>query len=133
MAAPKILTQEEIEALTANDARQTDKIILMAVNDLSAAFIDFRDKDFPDHAKAEEDLNKRIMSVLEEVGDKELARKRMEYIDTLIAKNKERTEMYRHVSKAGIIFVLVAFVGFLGRSVWMSVVEAVQHTHSGKQ
>ena len=134
MTAPKILTAEEIAALIGQDARQTDKIILTAVNDLSAAFLDFRYKDFPDHALAEEALNKKIMGVLEEVGDKELARKRMEYIDTLIARNKDRSEMYRHVSRAGAWFVLAAFLVFLGKSLWLGIVDAVGQTyyHGGK-
>jgi hypothetical protein len=116
---PKVLTEAEIEAMLHGDRRGIDKMLLTQINGLSAAFIGFRYKDFPDHAAHEEKLHRSMAEIIDELGTKEEIRARVAFIDAAAAAATDRSKLYndlrsdlaKHTLK-GLLIVLVGLVAY---------------------
>jgi hypothetical protein len=116
---PKVLTESEIEAMLHGDRRGIDKMLLTQINGLSAAFIGFRYRDFPEHAEHEEKLHRSMSEILSELGTKEEVRARIAFIDAAAKAANERSKLFsdlrsdlaKHTMK-GLIGVLLFLIGY---------------------
>lgn len=120
---PKVYNEEEIELLVSGESRKVDRHTFVMVNNLTAAFLNFQNKVFPEHAKTEEELHRTSSRILSELGNPELLKKRMQYLDKLIERQEVRNRMMISVATSGLAWALILFLGFLG----VSMIQSVRH------
>lgn len=124
---PRILTDEEIDAMLDGDRRKVDRVQLTLVNDLAKAFVEFRYEDFPMHAREEE-------KVLEALGkDPEKIRERREFVETLIERQRTRNAMMRKVSEGAALWAVILFLTFLGILFKDAIVHWLQDVTAARQ
>jgi len=111
---PRVLSCEEIEMYLKGDRREIDRLILMSINRMAAAFLS--------HSKTEEDIKRDLL----DIGGMALIKERAAFVDSLIDKNNNRSDMMRKVSQSGIVWALLAFLGFLAVASWEAIVHAVK-------
>lgn len=92
---PTIYSPEAIEVLLDGSRRQIDKLLLQGLNDLSKAFVDFRDSEFRPHVEEE----KLLQSALGTPADVE---RRRQWLDLQIAKEETCARIRAKVMEATI-------------------------------
>lgn len=114
---PRVLSDDEIDALLDGDRRKIDRVLMTLMNDTAVALMEFRYQDFPMHAEDEKKLIEAVKDRAEEfhraLGEPKSVSKRAEFIDTLIEEKKARRDMMRHVAKGLALWAVIGFGVFL--------------------
>lgn len=123
---PKVLSDTEIDALLQGSNRTTDRVILEAINGLTRSFLDFKNIEFPGHAKREEEQNRDYHEFVQASGGVDLARARALWIDTQIEAQRDRTAMMRRVRDSVLIWVVILFIGYMALSVYQNLKDELK-------
>lgn len=111
---PRILADDEIELYLNGDRREVDRLMLYSLNRLAAALLP--------HIMSENDFKTR----LDQLGGIEGIAARAAYVDSLIKKNTAKAMMMEKVSQGTVLWVVLAFLGFVALSVWDSLIHAIK-------
>lgn len=111
---PRVLSEEEIEMYLKSDRREVDRLILFSLNRLAAALLP--------HVTNENDFKAQ----LEQLGGIKGITARAAYVDSLIKKNTAKAMMMEKVSQGTMLWVVLAFLGFVALSVWDSLIHAIK-------
>ena len=111
---PRILADDEIELYLNGDRREVDRLMLYSLNRLAAALLP--------HIMSENDFKAR----LGQLGGIEGITARAAYVDSLIKKNAAKAMMMEKVSQGTVLWVVLAFLGFVALSVWDSLIHAIK-------
>lgn len=110
---PKIISPTEMEVYLGGTRREIDRLILEGLNNLTTAFIKFRDEEFRNHASEEVSKYAKISELAKAMGDEELIRARAMWIDAQIEAQRDRASMMRRVRDSVLIWVVIAFLGYM--------------------
>ena len=111
---PRILADDEIELYLNGDRREVDRLMLYSLNRLAAALLP--------HITNENDFKAQ----LEQLGGIKGIIARAAYVDSLIKKNTAKAMMMEKVSQGTVLWVVLAFLGFVAMSVWDSLIHAIK-------
>lgn len=119
----KIYSPGEIEIFLSGDRREVDRLLLHGLNNLAAVLLP--------HAKHEEEREAEFLHEVEELGGFEMIKKRAAFIDGMIKSQEARISMMEKVSQSSVAYALIAFLGFLGYSIFEAIVAAIRHKLGG--
>lgn len=111
---PRILADDEIELYLNGDRREVDRLMLYSLNRLAAALLP--------HITSENDFKTR----LDQLGGIDGITARAAYVDSLIKKNTAKAMMMEKVSQGTLLWVILAFLGFVALSVWDSLIHTIK-------
>ena len=111
---PHVLSNEEIDMYLKGDRRDVDRLLLYGLNRLTAVIVP--------HAMREE----TIINKIEELGGLRGMEDRAVYVNSMIKKNADKSAMMEKVTQSVILWVLIAFLGFMAHAVWGEIVQAIK-------
>lgn len=111
---PRVLSDEEIELYLKGDRREVDRLMLFSLNRLAASLIPLVDD--------ENTMREKIA----QLGGIEGITARAAYVDSLIKKNSARAAAFEKLSQGTMLWILLAFFGFLAMSLWDSIIHAIK-------
>lgn len=107
-----VYSPEEIEIFLAGDRREVDRLLLHGVNNLTAVFLPYAE---------------RQAQMFANIGDPNLVKERAAWIDSQIRKTEKRTRMMDKVSESSVSWALIAFIGFIVLIVGDAVIHHIKN------
>lgn len=99
-----IYSDEEIDLLLDGNQRAVDRLLLVSINSIAAAFVDFRDNEFKAHIREE-------IQMVTSLGDAKEVLARRIWIDAQIKKEMEMAALRKKLLEASLLWVLPILIG----------------------
>lgn len=113
-SAPRIISEEEIELYLRGDRREIDRLILLSINRIAATLIP--------HAEREN----KIAEQLAAIGGMDGIAERARFVDTMIERQKARTQAMWKVAQSGVTWALPLLIGFVAMAIWNAIKQKIE-------